>query len=203
MGGSGSQQTSGSQSFSQAGSFVDPQQQQFLTALRNSSSNPLIQSIAGGGSLGNELASNLSERSLGLIDFASGPDAQNAQLGALGTNLGRFFSEGANEIQNRFGSGGTLAPGGRAGVTAGSLLGRAGDAFATGAADIIGSGADRALSGASLLPQTFNLGIGGFQGAALPALALADIIGDPTILNQARSSSSSFGSGETTTLSFF
>lgn len=187
----GSQQSSSQQSSasSQAGSFIDPRQQRFLDQLRNQSFGTLGPLAAQGGQFGGQLAQGLTGAGLGLLGQAAGPGAANAQIGALQGLLQQNQELGLNQIQSRFGQAGSI--GSRAGVEGGQLLEGSQRALALGSGQIMGQTQQAQLGAASQLPGLFNLGISGFQGAAGPLQALAQILGDPTILNQAQSQSTS------------
>jgi hypothetical protein len=184
-----------------AETFVDPAQEGFLTALRRRADTEIGIPAAGGAARGEELAGSLSTQARELITGATGTDAIDAQLGVLSDRIARDRDVGLNQIASRFGVAGTA--GSRAGVTGGQLFEESQRALASGTADILDRGANRNLSGASLLPGVFNLGISGFRGAAEPLAALAQLIGDPTLLSRAQSEQRSSGASEGTRISFF
>lgn len=182
----GSSQSSQSTQQSSAQSFIDPSQMPFLTALRGAGS---LQLQPGGQA--QQFAQGLAGAQGQLIGQSVGPEATMAQLGALSSLVGRQQELGLNSIANRFGQAGTTGIGGRAAVTGQELVGNLGIPFAQGIAGILGQQSALGLQGASQIPSIFgtnfaNLGLG------------QQLIGSPTILNQAQSSGTRTSSGSET-----
>jgi len=174
----GSSSSSTQQQQSTGGSFIDPSQVPFLTALRGAGS---LQLQPGGQA--QQFAQGLAGAQGQLINQSVGPEATMAQLGALSSLVGRQQELGLNSIANRFGQAGTTGIGGRAAVTGQELVGNLGIPFAQGIAGILGQQSQLGLQGASQIPSMFgtnfaNLGLG------------QQLIGEPTVLNQFQSSGS-------------
>jgi hypothetical protein len=142
----------------------------------------------------------------------TGPDAAaDAQIGALGSSLGRFFNEQlAPGITSRGVSTGTLG-GSRQSVSLGKAAGEVGERFSTGVAQILANsqaGRDAAAgmlssnsinaagTGLSALPSVLGLAGAGLNAGLSPYLSLSQILGAPTVLTQGQSSQASQSSSQ-------
>jgi len=137
----------------------------------------------------------------------TGPDAAaDAQIGALGANLGKFFDERLMPaITSRGVATGTLG-GSRQGVSIGRAAGEVGTAYSTGVAQILAnsqsardaaaqglnaSSINAAGTGLNALPSLLGLAGAGFNAGLSPYTTLAGILGGPTVLTQGQSTSQS------------
>lgn len=125
---------------------------------------------------------------LGMLGQVGNPFAQ-AQIGQLGSGLGRLFSQQiAPTIASQFGTGGTLG-GSRQALALGQAGEGLGQAFTSGALDLLGNSSQLALqanqAGLNGLGQVFGAGNMGVFGS-LPGLA--GLLGNPTVLGGGGSS---------------
>lgn len=147
-----------------------------------------------------------------LTSRITGPDqAAQAQIGALGDELGTFFNEQLLPgITSRGVSTGTLG-GSRQGVSIGRAAGQVGKSFTSGVAQILansqaardtaalGFNAQKigaASAGLNALPGVLGLAGAGFNAGTSPYLALSQILGSPTVLTQGQSTQASQSSSE-------
>lgn len=130
------------------------------------------------------------------------------QIGALSSDLGRFFREELNPaISAKAVAGGTLG-GGRQGVAQGRAIDAVGREFQRGATELrardiasrdAAAGAlmagETAAAGTALgaIPGLLGVAESGYASSLAPYTALAQIIGGPTVLTEAGSESSQFG----------
>lgn len=157
----------------------------------------IIQALSGGGAGEDYLTRRLS---------GDNSEVLNAQIDALGSDLGRFYSEELNPtITGNAVAAGQLG-GGRQGVAQGVATSNILREFATQAAGLRAADvAQRDSAALGLLgaknanAQTALAGIEGLSGLATgtealaPYAALSQIIGGPTVLTQSESTQSSFG----------
>lgn len=142
-----------------------------------------------------------------LASRVTGSDAAaEAQIGVLGSNLGRFFNEQLMPgITGRGVATGTLG-GSRQGVAIGRAAGEVANSYSSGVAAILASsqaardaaagtlGAQSiSASGAGLssLPSLLGLSQAGANAGLSPYLTLSQIIGGPTVLGESGSQSTS------------
>lgn len=202
IGGSKQQSQSNSNSFSnsfgnsQSGSFIDPNQNPFLQQLYSGGANTL----GGLGDTGAQAQGLINQFDLsggfGTLGQLADPTAQiETQTAALQEGLGNLFS---NEIMpsiqgNAIGAGGL--GGGRQGVAEGTAAGEIASQFTQGVADITGRANQQALQAAGLMPSyaqdAFNFGMGNVGAAFAPLQQFASLLGGPTVLQSAQSSSGS------------
>ncbi len=160
-----------------------------------------LQSISAGTDVSGEFLSGLVSGESGLVD-------QN--IAALGEDLGQFFNEELLPgITSQAVAGGQLG-GGRQGVAQGKAIEAVGREFRRGSLDIRNADLTRRTVAASALSgqrtsaaqvglvgaqQQFDLANAGTLAPFSPFLTLAQILGNPTVLteSESESSSSSFG----------
>ena len=182
---------------SQSNSFVNPMQIPFLQNLYSSASsavtgvgNPFDMSAV------QPMFDAAGEALTGLAD----PSAQIAtQTEALSGALGNLFR---NEINPAIESGAIAAGGfggGRQGVAQGVAAGEIADAMTAGVADITGRANQQAMGAAmglgNLGQSLFNMQGQANMGELAPLQVLAQIIGNPTVLQSSTSSGSGSGYG--------
>lgn len=147
-----------------------------------------------------EAANNLFTQSGGFLDSlssAADPSVTEDQVASLKSDLDAFFNETLLPgITSDAASVGQLG-GGRQGVAQGVAAGQVARALTSGIADIRERGANRQISAAQTGLQYAPTVFGFAQEASLaplsPYLALSQVLGDPTVLNEASSSSKSKG----------
>lgn len=141
----------------------------------------------------NEQASLLFSGGLGFLDQLQQRDDSvvNAQIDALGEDLGRFLREDVNpELAARGVATGTLG-GGRQGVAQGAAARSVLEQFTRGATGL--RAADRtardqaAVAGLTTLPGLFDVARGGFGNELAPYESLAAIMGGPLALTTSQS----------------
>jgi hypothetical protein len=130
------------------------------------------------------------------------------QIGQLGADLGRNFQQNLMPGIRRDAIGLGGFGGTRQGVAEGIAAQGTQDAFARGATQIYGQNAqmaqDAGIAGGNLLGQgalgamgglggLFELGLGQYTGGFAPLNNLAAIIGGPTVLDQSKGRTTSFG----------
>jgi hypothetical protein len=141
-----------------------------------------------------------------LASRINGPDsAANAQIDALGNNLGKFFDERLMPaITSRGVATGTLG-GSRQSVSVGRAAGEVSNSYSSGVAAILANsqaardaaastwGAQStAAAGAGLnaLPSVLGLAQAGQSAGLSPYLALSQILGGPTVLTESQATQS-------------
>jgi len=214
----------GSFSQSNSGSFVEPSQKPFLNFGRNAAKGLLQQNLFGAQQFGQQAGADLFGQGQGFLStlqsnpFLSAlqqqaggnPELLNAQIGQLGSDLGRSFQQQVLPgIRRDAGAVGALG-GSRQGVAEGIAGQGFADAFSRGVtqlqtadaqrglqAGIAGGGlqAQGALGGLSSLPGLFSTGMQQFTGGFAPLSLFNQIIGPPNNLNFAKSQSKSFDIG--------
>ncbi len=183
----GAQQSSSS---SEQSSNIAPEQLPFLEDLWGGASN-LVNGMS------NSVTGTVNpwlQQGMGTLMQLGDPSGQIAtQTDALSSGLGAMFQ---NEIMPSIqgaaiGAGGF--GGGRQGVAEGVAAGKVADAFTQGVSDITGRANSQALMAMSQIPA-FGQTYGAAATAALdPWSRLAQIIGNPQILNSSKSESESSG----------
>lgn len=192
-----------SSSSSQQSSFVDPNQQKFLEQIFGGAADTFQNVNPGLGQAATQLGAQLGGRSEGFLDSlqqqaSGGNPFVGQQVDALGADIGRFLQTQALPgigqgfaTANQFG-------GGRQGLAEGQAITGALSEFASGAADIrsrgFGQQTQAALGGLGQLQDQFNLGLSPFLAQFAGLDAFADLIGDPTVLQQGTSTSSASSS---------
>ena len=214
-GGSGSQQnslgrgstSSGSVGVVQLESFVDPRQQGYLDQLRGGAFGAAMPGQAQGAA---DQIGAMTQGGIGQgfdrLAALGDPRAQiAAQSGALQEGLGNLFR---NEINPAIRSDAIAAGGfggGRQGVAEGVAAGRLGEAYAQGLGDITARANQQALGANTALPGYVSamLGNQGLQsGFGLSQYGqLADILGGPTVLQEAAASNRATSRGNTYSVS--
>ena len=131
-----------------------------------------------------------------LMNVGSG-EALQSNIDALGTDISSFFNEELLPgITSDAASVGGLG-GSRQGVAQGIAAGKMTDAYASGVAGLRSADVQQrigaSVAGMDALGQQFGLAQEAAFAPLSPYLALAQIMGDPTILTQAQSQSSSSG----------
>lgn len=184
-------------------------QQPLLQALQGGAVNLARGQQAGIGSAAAGLSNEFLNQGRGFLSQLGGAgqgipgigmQAAQAQQQALTQGLQQNLDFGLNQIQNRFGSAGSV--GSRAGLAGQTLLGQNQQALAQGTADIFGQqgalnlgagqlGAQSAQAGLGSLGSLFNLGLSPFSAQFQPFQQAAGVIGNPIVLGQGGSSSQS------------
>lgn len=122
-----------------------------------------------------------------------GGDALDASIGALSESLGKFYSEKLLPgITSDAASVGQFG-GQRQGVAQGVAAGEVATAFSQGAADIYGQDVQNRIAAAQTgiggLTDLYGIANNAALGPLSPYLALAQIMGDPTVLTQQQGTS--------------
>ena len=191
-----------SRSRSASESFVDPSQAPFLNFLRNMAFNQ-AQGYQGQQDYLQGVSQNLLGQGMAAygqtmnqLGNVGSPQVQQAQMDALAGNLGQMFQQQVLPGIRRGAGLAGMQGGGRQGVAEGVAAGNLGQAFISGATDIMAEAQRQRLAAA----QTGMAGIGqlggmmGIAGAPFeagynPLMQFASILGAPTVLSESWSKS--------------
>lgn len=200
-GGSSSNESSSSNSFTNMDSFISGSQLPFLQNMWQQSqgyANPGVTQGAAQAGAGAVLPGMQS--AYGNIGALTDPTAQiDAQSSSLQAGLGQMFREQINPaIQTNAISAGGFG-GGRQGVAEGVATGQLADAYTKGYGDIVSRANNTALGAGSMLPGMaqgiYDMNVNPTMAGLDPMAQLASILGNPAILNKTRSQSQGQSSG--------
>ena len=208
IGGSTSSQSSSTDSFQNRDTFIDPTQMGFFNDLWNNASTATNSYAAqqGAQGVGNSVMPGL-QQGFGQTAAMGNPAAQiAAQQQSLQAGLGQRFREEINpSITTSAISAGGLG-GGRQGVAQGQAVGQLGQAFTQGLGDITARANQQALASNTALggqaQNMFAANSGQFGGGLDQLSRLAQILGNPTVLDKVRAQSSSGSSTEQSQANF-
>ncbi len=182
---------------SESSTFVDPSQAPFLDFLRNMAQGQALGAMGQQGAL-QGVSQGLVGQGMGFLGNLQGigsPAMQQQQIGQLGANLGQMFQQQVLPGIRRGAIGAGMAGGGRQGVAEGVAAGQLGQAFASGATDIMANAQMQRIAAA----QAGIGGLGQIMGVAgapwtaqyNPLMQFASILGAPTVLSKSESESRS------------
>ena len=180
-------------------SYVDPSQQPYLNWIRNQGLWQASRSMGQQGTLqgisqglmgqGNQFLNNL--------QGIGSPEMQAAQIGQLGTQLGDFFSEQINPAIRGNAQQAMQLGGSRQGIAQGLAAGKLGQAFSSGATDIMANAQQQRLQasmgGLSQLPGLMGVAGDPYTAQYNPLMQFAAILGGPTVLNESQGSQQRWG----------
>ncbi len=195
FGGSFSQSSSRSSSSSET--FVDRSQQPFLDFLRNMAQGQALGAMGQQSAL-QGVSQSLMGQGMGFLGNLQGigsPAMQQQQMNALVGNLGQMYQQQVLPGIRRGAGLAGMQGGGRQGVAEGVAAGNLGQAFISGATDIMANAQMQRIAAA----QAGIGGLGQIMGVAgapwtaqyNPLMQFASILGAPTVLSKSESESRS------------
>ena len=196
----GYQQASGT-STSSGRSFVDPAQAPFLNFLRNMAQTQAMGAMGQQGALQGVSQGLLGQgqQFLGNLQGIGSPAMQQQQMDVLQQNLGQLFNQQIMPGISRGAIGAGGLGGGRQGVAEGVAAGQLGQAFTSGAVDIMGRAQQQRLGAAQLglaaLPGLMGVAGAPYTAAYNPLMQFASILGAPTVLSEQQAESRRKSSG--------
>ena len=180
-------------------SYVDPSQQPYLNWIRNQGLWQASRSMGQQGTL-QGISQGLMGQGTQFLNNLQGigsPEMQAAQIGQLGTQLGDFFSEQINPAIRGNAQQAMQLGGSRQGIAQGLAAGKLGQAFSSGATDIMANAQQQRLQasmgGLSQLPGLMGVAGDPYTAQYNPLMQFAAILGGPTVLNESQGSQQAWG----------
>jgi hypothetical protein len=181
---SSSQSTSDRFGFNQSGSFIDQNQQPFLTGLYQNATDQFGLTQPDMTNLTNSSVATGGQAVSNLLGLGNAQNVIDAQLTGLNSGLTDIYNQGVNQIGDNAIQAGAFGSS-RQGVAEGVLGGEIGKAYTQGYGDIIANANRQSIdaNNSAIAGAGQNI-VNQLQGDFGGLQALAGILGNPTVLQQ-------------------